>query len=417
MEDSTPRARIRRAVALIGVSVITIAGTGVVWLHPSMPALGAGAMQNPAAPSAAYHIVAVDFVDPADGWVVANFDSGDYALLHTADGGRSWTEQLATPAHSRVQYLKFFDRAVGVVALRTPRSALYRTGDGGRTWTSLAAPKTGSVLSWSFVDSDHGWALVEVGTRLPTLLYRTEDGGHTWIDLGPPVPAPDRAFTVQFSYLTTGWLATASSGAYAYKSNDFGATWSRVALPVTGIPQPSGRFFVDVQRTSGKGAIASVVGRSGNSGTIRAFPPLTAPFYDGSRPSYYVFTTAIDQIVGGTFGVGQAPVEELLSSLDNGNSWVPIEPPSTSGVLGYFDASRWWWVGSGRWSISDDGGATWTGPRVVGVVEPQPGSLQVVDRDDAWFASAGGPMLETTYDGGAHWRLVRLPPLTDLPAP
>ncbi len=386
--------------------------------------LGAGLVQRAGPHSADYHAVAVDFIDAASGWVVANFDSGDYAVLHTADGGRSWTKQFAAPARARVEYMKFFDATVGVLGVGAERPALYRTGDGGRSWTSVPALSVeGAVLSWSFIDSDHGWALVDAGHRLPAVLYRTEDGGHMWTNLGPPVQPPDQAFSIHFSYLTTGWLASAGSGAYAYKTDDFGATWSRLPLPLTTGPWPSGRFFVDVQRTSGRGAIASVVnfpavkGRSGTGGSIRAFPPLAAPFYDGSRPNYYVYTTAINQVVGGPFGAVQAPLEELLSTADNGTSWSQIEPPSASGALGYFDAAEWWWVGSGKSSFSGDGGATWTGSRRIGVIEPQPGSLQVVDRNHAWFAGANRPVLETTDDGGAHWRLVTLPPLADLPTP
>ncbi len=418
MEDSTPRARIRRAVALIGASLIALFASGFVWLHPALPALGARDIPRSSAPHGNYQVTAIDFIDPSTGWAVAAFYSGDYAVLHTTDGGRSWTKQLSIPASSgHMHYLKFFNREVGVFGLTRLRPLLYRTSDGGQTWTSLPALNQHSlVLSWSFVDSDSGWMLADVG-RPSSELYRTENGGRTWKDLGAPVAPPDQAFGLHFTYLTTAWLASAGSGAYAYKTSDFGETWSRVPLPAPsgGWPQ-SGRFFVDVQQTSGAGAIASVVQFSipyegAAVGTIRPFPPLPVPFYDGSRPNYWIYTTPINQVVGGPFAAVQAPIDELLSTVDDGASWQTIQPPFGGGTMGYADALHWWWVGSGRWSSTKDAGMTWSSPRYIRAADPLPGSLQVLDLDDAWFTSLVGPVLESTTDRGTTWRMVAVPAL------
>jgi hypothetical protein len=59
---------------------------------------------------------------------------------------------------------------------------------------------------------------------------------------------------------------------------------------------------------------------------------------------------------------------------------------------------------------------TWTDPRTVGIVEPLPGSLQVLDSAHAWFAASGNkPMLLATKDAGRHWRVVELPPIVLTP--
>ena len=54
---------------------------------------------------------------------------------------------------------------------------------------------------------------------------------------------------------------------------------------------------------------------------------------------------------------------------------------------------------------------SWTIPRGIGVTEPMPGTLRVLDRNHAWFAGTAGttPVLEGTDDGGLHWRRVVLP--------
>jgi photosystem II stability/assembly factor-like uncharacterized protein len=405
-------ARVGRAVALMAASILGIAMAAVLFLHPNLLPSGVAVTEAQRVP---FHASAIDFVSPYTGWVVVDFATGDYALLRTTDGGLSWSRQLSGPAQGSPHYLKFFDVAGGVTALVGTRPVLYRTSDGGRTWTSIPALSNRSTaLSWSFVDSDHGWLLADPQTGSPPRLYRTEDRGWTWKDLGPPAGAADEAFGARFSFLTTGWLATAGSGAYAYKTDDFGDTWQRVSLPAPRGAEGGGRYFVDVQQTSGLGAIASVVyfppylGRTGSSGRVRQFPPLDVPFYDGSRPNNYIFPTLIDQVVGAPFSAVQRPFAELLSSVDDGATWVPIEAPALTGTLGYADASRWWWIDAGAWAGSADGGVTWSRSTRTGGIEPLPGSLDVLDRDHAWFAGMSTAALETTSDGGKHWRLVSL---------
>ncbi|OLB82730.1 MAG: hypothetical protein AUI15_37475 [Actinobacteria bacterium 13_2_20CM_2_66_6] len=423
--EPTPMgARARRALALIAASVITIATTGALYLHPTLPLFG-DALKAISPPQAPYRVASVDFVNPSTGWVVADFDSGNYAVLHTADGGVTWSRQLSGAGQNHARYLKFFDVAVGIFALVGTSPQMYRTADGGRTWSALQAPAVeGTVASWSFVDSEYGWMLVSAKspiTNPPTYLYRTDDGGVSWHKRGLPAP-PDQAFQVNFSYLTTGWLTSANAGPYAYKTTDFGATWTRVQLPAPAGGWPhGGRFLVAVQPTSGGGAVASVVyfpaikGRTGVGADIRAFPPLVVRSFDGGRPHTYTYTTLINQFVGGPLGQEPPPNQARLSTSDNGATWSAVAPPSSSGAIGSFDAANWWWIGAGQSATSGDGGATWTELRNIGAIEPLPGSLRVLDRNHAWYAGAAGarPLLEATADGGKGWRMVLLPAMPD----
>lgn len=413
--EPLPIARVLRALGLMVASLVTITGAAIAFLHPS---LGGSSEAGQAPPIRAYHVAAVDFVSAGEGWVLADQDTGNQtAVFHTENAGMSWTQQLSTPTAAGNKYVRFFDGLAGVFAQIGTRPVLYRTVDGGRTWTSTPAlAASATALSWSFVDDEHGWLLADTGNHLSASLYRTENGGWTWTDLGSPVPRGDDAFGVHFSYLTTGWLASAGSSPFAYRTNDFGVTWSRVELPMPpGARTDQGRFFVDVQRTRDAGLIASVVyfppfnGRTGPGGTIRELPPLPVPFYDGSRPNNYFYSTMIDQVIGGPYSAVQAPLSELLRSVDGGATWVAIQTPALSGTLGYADPSRWMWVDARAWARSLDGGLTWTRPAAARVPSPLPGSLRVVDRDHAWFAASDAPALETTSDGGAHWRLVSLP--------
>src|SRR5437660_11779574 len=94
---ASPHAHVRRALALMAASIVTITLAGGVFLHPELPAFGRSVTTAVPALQSAYHVTAVDFVDPATGWVAVDFSSGDFAVLHTTDGGVSWTRQLVGP--------------------------------------------------------------------------------------------------------------------------------------------------------------------------------------------------------------------------------------------------------------------------------------------------------------------------------
>ncbi|MHB8589179.1 MAG: WD40/YVTN/BNR-like repeat-containing protein [Candidatus Dormibacteraceae bacterium] len=425
-------ARARRALSLILVSLLVIAVTGLAYLRPSLSPSGA---PLPPSAAAAYQLAAVDFVSPTTGWFAATFDSGRFVIMHTADAANHWTRQLGGEVASAGVYLKFFNRNQGLVALLGPQSLIYRTADGGRTWSSRAilsgVAYLTSVTSVSFVDPAHGWLLLSTPTVASGAdLVRTSDGGTTWTNLGSPVVANDQAYRVQFTDLRVGWLDTMSARAYAYKTTDGGATWRQVTLPAPRGGWPAtGQFFVAAGATQGIGVIATVAnfaptsGRSGIGAKVVSYPPLTVRAFDGGVPVYYVYATVVDAIPSadltgaqeqhrsGSSSQVQAPNQVQLGSLDGGTTWSVIAPPAAPGAIGYTDAQNWWWIGSGAWSTSSDGGTTWTPYRNVGVPQPLSGSLQVLDSEHAWFGSMAGTraVLVTTDDGGIHWQMIVLP--------
>lgn len=433
-EPPVERARARRGFSLIFVSLLVIALTGLAYVRPS---LGPPARTITPPAAATYQLAAVDFASPTTGWFVATFDSGRFVILHTGDSGRSWTRQLTGETDQRVVYMNFFDSTHGVFALMGAQPLMFRTADGGRTWSSHPAMSAaGFVLSMSFVDPDHGWLLIRSGPGVATgsELLRTQDSGATWTNLGSPVMAADQAYRVQFTDDQAGWLDSLSARPYAYRSADGGSSWRQVALPAPsgGWPE-AGQFFVAARATQGIGVIATVVnfaptsGRSGIGGNVVAYPPLTVRTFDGGVPVFYSYATYIDRIPSADMtGVAtehkngpsaqvQAPNQVQLGSLDGGATWSLIAPPSAPGAIGYSDAQNWWWIGSGSWSTSSDGGTTWTPYRNIGVLQPLPGSLQVLDSKHAWFGAMAGTraVLETTDDGGIRWVMLILPPVAD----
>jgi len=427
-------ARARRALSLIVISLLAIGLTGVVYLRPSL-----GHSSSPAAPRvpAPYQLAAVDFVSPTTGWFAATFDPGRFAVMHTTDAGVHWTRQLAGDVGSAGVYANFFDSTQGVVAVLGLQAKIYRTGDGGRRWSSKpilgGVSDLRSVTSVSFADADHGWLLLSTATVASGAeVLRTTDGGATWTNLGAPARGNDLAYGVHFTDSQVGWLDSLSARPYAYKSADGGTTWQQVPLPSPRGGWPAnGQFLVAAQPTHGIGVIATVAsfapvsGRSGLGASVVSYPPLTVRTFDGGVPVSYVYVTFTDAISNSSWSAAdtknrsasssqvQAPNQVQLGSLDGGSTWSVIAPPSAPGAIGYTDAWNWWWIGSGAWSKSSDGGTTWTPYRNAGVPQPLPGSLQVLDPGHAWFGAMAGTraVLESTNDGGIHWRMSILPPL------
>lgn len=427
-----------RALTLIAVSILTITVAGIGYLRPSS---GSGAALQPApAPAAdklraSYQLAAVDFVTPTSGWVIVESQGRDFVVLHTADAGDTWDRQLMGSAGIIGEYVRFFDPTHGVLVLLGAPAALYQTSDAGSTWRRQALAQDGAfILSADFVDANHGWLLAQASTEGEVLL-RTEDGGGTWAGLGSPVAYADWAYRVTFANLRDGWLYSQSAAPYAYRSRDGGATWRRVPLPGPPGGWPAsrgglistGEFFVAAHTTQGSGVVATVIagppqsGRSSRGGVLMTFPVVKVRTFDGGGAATSVYADVspyrypyIQHVNAGSLADTEPANQFQLSSLDGGLSWRAIAPPSTYGAVGYIDARNWWWIGPGVQSSTSDAGMTWTTIRGVGVPEPLPVSLQFVDANHAWFGAMAGtrPLLETTEDGGIHWRMILLPALT-----
>jgi photosystem II stability/assembly factor-like uncharacterized protein len=124
------------------------------------------------------------FVTSKEGWAVGgNAEVNEVDLiLHTTDGGRTWTRQRSG-APQLVRAIHFVDGkrgwAVGMtVDLDSGEHGISRvlaTTDGGKSWSQqFASPR--SFFDVYFSDPLHGWA---VGDR--SAVYATADGGATWV--------------------------------------------------------------------------------------------------------------------------------------------------------------------------------------------------------------------------------------------
>ena len=426
--------RARRARALAALSLTAVAVAGIVYLKPSFGTTAVAPPLTVAAPAGAtgYQLDSVDFVDPSDGWVLADLDNSTFTVLGTTNAGRRWTTRLTAPSARPAEYMRFFDRSSGVVVTTGPNSVVFGTADGGTTWTSRPVGVTSYVIAASFVDAAHGWLLDYSGVNGVTQLFVTGDGGRSWRSRQSPVSDTMQAYGVTFADRSRGWLDTVAPGPYAFMTTDGGKVWQPVELPAppAGWPVPHGSFFVAARPTLGGGVIVTVVnsqhinGRNAAGTAVLSYPPLTVRTFDGGSPVEYVYSTFVDSATDGVLRVNNKPGPVTYQvqpanqigfrSLDGGATWSMFAPPTAGGTIGYADATDWWWAGPGVSRHTTDGGETWSPAQTDPITSPLPGSLIVLDSDHAWISAEGdsGPVLFTTADGGRSWVEVRLPPIT-----
>ncbi len=174
--------------------------------HPALPYSGG-----------TNHFRDLFFLDERHGWAV-----GFNGVVHTADGGRSWSwlgERRAVSGNA----IHFFDPTRGLVAGKHGR--IYMTTDAGESWkrvTEAERSGTDDLLAMTFVGPFRGWAGGSEGAIL-----HTSDGGHTW----KRQHNSDRRRITDIAFVnpSRGWALAAdrsTSSSVILSTVDGGATWN-----------------------------------------------------------------------------------------------------------------------------------------------------------------------------------------------
>ena len=160
----------------------------------------------------------------ADGRLVA---VGDRGAIVTSGDGKAW-EQVPSPVHAALTAVAFADAQHGWAAGHDV--AILHTADGGKTWQlqnfqpDLAKP----VLSLLALDAQRVFAVGAYG-----LFLSTADGGKTWTQLDAPALLEDGLHLNSIIRLGNGELFVAGETGLVAVSAD-GAAWKRLKLPYEG---------------------------------------------------------------------------------------------------------------------------------------------------------------------------------------
>ncbi|WP_020683526.1 WD40/YVTN/BNR-like repeat-containing protein [Marinobacterium rhizophilum] len=172
-------------------------------------------------------LTAVHFVDAQQGWAVGH----DGTVLHSADGGASWSLQLDGNELNtlRVKQLEAELEALRLDAEAAPMvlEALEYALEDAR-FTQEEGPHMPLLDVW-FADSQHGFVLGAYGQ-----LLRTLDGGRSWQTLGHQLPNPDRFHLNSLLATRSGDLYIAGEAGLLLRSRDAGRTWAALESPYDG---------------------------------------------------------------------------------------------------------------------------------------------------------------------------------------
>jgi hypothetical protein len=192
-------------------------------------------------------------LNDAQAYIATPSTSGDIVVFVTRDGGVSWSPSSihvdnAAGGWNSV-FLAMADENRGLLSVETMHGAstaevvLFRTNDGGSSWTQLGTQELVGPLAFS--DANHVWAPAEPEGQA---LLESDDDGATWSPVTLPLPASNEFTTIgtpQF-YASAGVvLAMQGQTLLAFYSADAGGTWtklnqtitdSRAALPAAFVP-------------------------------------------------------------------------------------------------------------------------------------------------------------------------------------
>lgn len=320
-------------------------------------------------------IVALSFVDPLHGWVVAaDCPPGETApasacralVYRTDDGGRTWAPGGRASISPRA--LQFADPTAGWLTGSIGQqcganpcpNVVMRSTDGGRTWERTTTTSA-ALLAERFVSPADGWVLGQLcaePARCRAILISTQSGGATWTN--QELPLSGHGFVLDRVSARDGWVGGIDQGQVRLLStSDGGAHWSSHALSVR-----ADSLSVDF-RSPAEGWLASL-----------AWEPT------GGRLA--IFRTED----------GAATWQQI--------SELAIPAGSTSsggGQITFASAEDGWLVTpGGALLVSHDGGRHWTSaPGAVGPVA----AAQLLDRVHGW--AAGGQTVWQTADSGQTW--------------
>jgi len=153
---------------------------------------------------------------------------GDHGEILASNDGRNWA-QLAVPVRSPLTAVSFVDAKDGWVVGHD--AVVLHTADGGKTWTlqNFQPELENPFLSVLAIDKDHAYAVGAYG-----LFYKTEDGGGTWSEVNAPVIKDAGLHLYSIRKLGNGDLFIAGEQGLLVLSTDGGKTWNKQKSPYEG---------------------------------------------------------------------------------------------------------------------------------------------------------------------------------------
>jgi photosystem II stability/assembly factor-like uncharacterized protein len=166
-------------------------------------------------------LTCVRFVTPELGWVVG----WDSTILHTKDGGKTWTKQTPPSAGTKLDEVIFADSKTGY-AISSIYKTIFRTTNGGDTWENVPLPypqDAGKAFAIHAVAGDSYFFAYS------SAIYRTDNGGKNWTELTDKFP---RGTSMSFTSKDAGF-AVRGEGESVAMTTDGGKSWKSQTIKIS----------------------------------------------------------------------------------------------------------------------------------------------------------------------------------------
>ncbi len=300
------------------------------------------------------------------GWAVGRMSGGFGMILHTEDGGNTWTRQgdTSTIPNSLIEAVRAAD-SLNAWAVGDPSNGfgvILRTQDAGETWERL--PQSSGIPNSDFTDlgvlsADNVWV-----TGSDNTIIHTTDGGSSWTSLSDPTYDIYAMTSISVVDASNIWVSGATmDDAIIIHSTDGGTSWTAEgdSVLLTGYPLISiSAFDQNHCWTVGHGYTFANTVDSGVNWNLCVPDSLhRTPFSDDANG---VCPTSINRAwVAVDYG-------KLYLTEDGGDSWTQQSVPDIAG--GYYllrtcatDQNTAWTAGQGVSSgiiIHTTDGMTWS---------------------------------------------------------
>ena len=272
-------------------------------------------------------IEAVRAVDSLNAWVVGDASNGYGTILKTQNAGETW-ERL--PQSSGIPNSCFSDLSVlsaSDIWVAGSNNTIIHTTDGGNSWTAMSDPAYDifGMTSISAVDASNIW--VSGSTMNDAVIIHSTDGGTSWTAEGDSVLLTDFPL-ISISAFDQDHCWTVGHGYTVAKTVDSGVNWD-LCVPDSLQRTPSGYDANGVCPTSVNRAwVAMDYGKiyftenGGDSWTHQSVPDIAHGYY-------LLRTCATDQNTAWTTGQG-IPAGIILHTTD-GTTWSLQTVPTNTG--------------------------------------------------------------------------------------
>lgn len=328
----------------------------------------------------------VCFVDSLTGWAV-----GDDELMHTTDGGKSWTyQEISNPKWEHKNSILFKNRNLGwVVGVE-----IYNTNDGGKHWSKqergTSQNRNFELRSVFFYNEMIGWASGD-----SSLILRTTDGGLNWQSQSVG-STTQTVYSIYFTDSLKGWAVKQNE---ILQSTNSGESWNKIYI--ANVNYLSSIFFLDSLNgwSVGYGGVIF----STTDGGKNWYSGVVADYQDLHFSSVYFLDLNNGFVIGESWDSIFNAHAVILKTTDDGKNWT--WPNFDYGLaelnsLSFVDNKYSWIVGSNSILYSGNYGDDWVNQesKISGNLK----SIDFVNEKTGWAIGEEGIILKTT-NGGENW--------------